>query len=61
MDRIKKHADTVILMITIITSLLTSVMWMNTKFTELEKDILVIKTVLIIKGVMPIELAKAGE
>jgi hypothetical protein len=61
MDWIKKHADTVILMITIITSLLTSVMWMNTKFTELEKDILVIKTVLIIKGVMPIELAKAGE
>lgn len=57
MEWFKKHVDTVI----ILGSILSSVVWMNGKFNELEKDILVIKTVLILKNIMPSELAKAGE
>lgn len=54
MDWFKKHVDTVI----ILGSILSSVIWMNGKFNELEKDIIVIKTVLILKQIMPAELAK---
>jgi hypothetical protein len=53
MDWIKKHTDTVL----ILGSILSSVFWMNAKFNDLEKDLLVIKTVLIMKGIMPTELA----
>lgn len=53
MDWFKKHADTVV----ILTGILTSVIWMNNKFNEIEKEMAVIKTVLIMKGVMPHELA----
>ena len=55
MNDIKKHVDT----IAIITSIICCVLWMNGKFNELEKDITIIKTVLIMKGVMPAELAAA--
>lgn len=53
MDLMKKHIDTVI----IIGAIISSVLWMNTKFNSLEKDILVIKTVLIMKNILPTELA----
>lgn len=49
MEWFKKHADTVI----ILGSMVTSVLWMNGKFNEIEKDLTVIKTVLIMKGIMP--------
>ncbi len=54
MEIIKKHVDTVI----ILGGILGSVLWMNGKFNELEKEIAIVKTVLIIKGIMPEALAK---
>lgn len=53
MDWFKKHMDTVI----ILGAFATSVLWMNGKFNELEKDMAVLKTVLIMKQIMPPELA----
>ncbi len=64
MDWIKKHVDTVI----ILTAFGTSVLWMNGKFNDvdkrfndIEKDISTLKTVLIMKNIMPVELAKCKE
>lgn len=57
MDLIRKHVDTVV----IIGSILTACLWMNGKFNELEKEIAVMKTVLIMKDIMPLELAHKGE
>lgn len=61
MDLFKKHVDTVI----ILGGILSSVFWMNGKFAEMdkrfndiEKDIVMIKTVMIMKNIMPNELAK---
>lgn len=53
MELIKKHVDTVV----ILGGILSSVLWMNHKFNSIEKEILVMKTVLIIKDVMPKEIA----
>jgi len=53
MDLFKKHVDTVI----VLGGILTSVLWMNGKFNKLEKEVLVVKTVLIMKEVLPKELA----
>lgn len=60
MDWIKKHVDTVI----ILSAFGASVLWMNSqfngvgsRFSEIEKDLAVIKTVLILKNIMPSELA----
>ncbi len=53
MDFFNKHIDT----IAIISSIIASMLWMNGKFNELEKDIVMIKTVLIMKNIMPSELA----
>lgn len=53
MDLLKKHVDTVV----ILTGILTSVIWMNSQFNALNKEITVIKTVLIMRGIMPNELA----
>jgi len=56
MDWFKKHTDTVI----IIGAIASSILWMNgkfndvdTKFSDLEKEMAIIKTVLIMKGIMP--------
>lgn len=65
MEWFKKHTDAVI----VLTGILGSVLWMNTQFSKinekfgsLEKDIAVLKAVLICKDVMPKELAvKKGE
>ncbi len=54
MDWFKKHLDTCI----ILTAFGGSILWMNGKFNDLEKDITMIKTVLILKNIMPAELAK---
>ncbi len=61
MDWFKKHTDTVVILGAVIGSML----WMNTKFndidkrfTEIEKDIVMIKTTLILKNILPKELAK---
>ncbi len=57
MDWFKKHTDTVI----ILTAFAASLIWMNGKFNEIEKDMAVIKAVLVMKNIMPAELAKAIE
>jgi hypothetical protein len=61
MDTIKKHLDTVTIIITTIATILAGVMWLNTRFNELEKEIAIIKTVLIMKNIMPTDLAVNGE
>lgn len=64
MDWIKKHVDTVI----ILTAFGSAVLWMSGKFNDVEKDIAslrtdiaVMKTVLIMKNIMPVEMAQAKE
>jgi hypothetical protein len=64
MEWFSKHVDTVV----ILTAFASAVLWMNGKFNELdarsasmEKDIAIIKTVMVTKNIMPCELAKAGE
>lgn len=61
MDWIKQHVDTVI----VLGALITCMMWMNTRFNEIDgrfsgidKEMAVLKTVLIMKNIMPCELAK---
>lgn len=57
MDKLKKHIDTII----ILSAFASSLLWMNGKFNDLEKDITIIKTVLIMKNIMPTDLAKVSE
>ena len=57
MDWIKKHADTVM----ILGAILSAMLWMNGKFNDLEKDVAVIKAVLIIKNILPQELAQKDQ
>lgn len=60
MEWFKKHTDTVI----ILAAFAASVLWMNGKFNDIEKeinnlktDIAVMKTVMIMQKIMPSELA----
>jgi len=62
MDWLKMHADTVV----IIGAIIGSIFWMNGKFSDIktemsaiEKEIAIVKTVLVMKNVMPVELAVA--
>ena len=59
MDFFKKHADAIVTISVIVGSLV----WMNGKFNELEKDIAkvdkevsILRTVMIMKNIMPNEL-----
>jgi len=54
MEWMKKHCDAIM----VIGAILTSMLWMNGKFNDIEKDIAVIKTVLVMKQILPAELAK---
>lgn len=53
MDWFKKHTDAVM----VITAIIGCMLWMNGKLNGIEKDMAVIKTVLIMKNIMPGELA----
>lgn len=57
MEWFKKHVDTVIILVAFGASLL----WMNGKFNDIEKDMAIIKTVLVMKNILPAELAKKEE
>lgn len=64
MDWLKKHTDTVI----VVGSIVTCMLWMNGKFNDIDKkfsdigkEIAVMKTVMIMRNIMPSELAKAKE
>ncbi len=61
MEWMKKHVDTVI----ILTAFGACLLWMNGKFNEVDRqfsevhqELAVMKTVLIMKNIMPIEMAK---
>ncbi len=49
----EKHSDVVI----VLSAIVGSMLWMNGKFNEIEKDIAIIKTVLVMKEILPKELA----
>lgn len=49
----KKHTDTII----VLGAIFGGFLWMNAKFNDLEKDMAVMKTVLIMQKIMPAELA----
>ena len=53
----KKHVDTAI----ILGAFAASILWMNGKFNELERDMTIIKTVLVLKNILPSELAKGEQ
>lgn len=55
MEWFKKHVDTVV----ILSAFAASLIWMNGKFNELEKEIAVIKCVIIMRNIMPSELANS--
>lgn len=52
-----KHADACAVILTIIVTVFSSIIWMNGKFNELEKELAIVKTVLIMQKIMPSELA----
>lgn len=56
MDWFKKHTDAVM----VVGAILGAVLWMNGEFNEIRKDLAVIKTVLIMKGILPESLAKTN-
>lgn len=53
MEWFKKHTDTVI----VLGGILGAMIWMNGKFNDLEIRLVKIETILVIKGIMPSELA----
>jgi hypothetical protein len=57
MEWFKKHADTV----AILAGILGAMVWMNGKFNDMEIRLVKIETVLLMKGIMPTELAIKGE
>jgi len=56
-DWIKKHTDLIVML----SAFASAMLWMNGKFNEIEKDVAIIKTVLIMKQIMPAELCKGVE
>jgi hypothetical protein len=50
---LKKHADTIATIVVIV----AATYWMSSAIGELKKDIAVIKTVLILRNIMPQDLA----
>ena len=71
MDWFTKHADTA----AVLGSVLGAVIWINAQFgdvqtqfgvvhaeiSKVKEDVAIIKTILIMKGLMPCELAEKGE
>jgi hypothetical protein len=52
-DWIKRHADTMVIIIAVV----GAAMWMNNSIKDIQKDVAIMKTVLILKGIMPPSLA----
>lgn len=49
-----EHVDTIV----VLAGILSAVLLMNEKFNEVEKELAMIKTVLVVKGIYPNELCK---
>ncbi len=56
-DWLKRHADTVVIM----AGILGSFLWMTGKINDIDRKLIRIETVLIIKGIMPSELAAKSD
>ncbi len=54
MEWFRKHTDLIIML----GAFASAMLWLNGKFNDIEKDIAIIKTVLVMKNIMPVELAK---
>lgn len=54
MDWFKKHTDTAL----ILGSILSAMIWMNGKFNDIDRRLVRIETVMIMKGIMPDSFAK---
>jgi len=64
MDWFKKHTDTVL----ILSAIFSSFLWMNGQFNDIRKDmaslkeeVFIMKTVLIMRGIMPQALAQTPQ
>lgn len=57
MDWLKKHTDLMVML----SAFASAMLWMNGKFNEIEKDVAIIKTVMVLKNIMPAELCKNKE
>jgi hypothetical protein len=64
MDWFKKHVDTVV----ILSAFAASILWMNGKFneverkiSELDKELAIVKTVMIMQKIMPVDLCHTPE
>ena len=57
MDWFKKHGDTIIIIGTFALCFWNMNEKMNDRFNTIDKDMAIVKTVLIMKGIMPAELA----
>lgn len=53
MDWLKQHADTIV----ILSSFAVCFWTMNEKINQIDKDVTVIKTMLLLKNILPTELA----
>lgn len=53
MEWFKKHTDTVM----VLSALLGAMIWMNGKFNDVDRRLVRIETVMIVKGIMPSDLA----
>jgi len=61
MDWFKQHGDTIVILSSFALCFWSMNEKMNDKFNAIEKDLAVIKTVLVMKNIMPNELAQAKE
>lgn len=57
MEWFTKHADAVM----VIGAIFCSMIWMNGRLNSIEKDIAVMKAVMVMQKIMPSELATKGE
>lgn len=54
---LKKHADTIVIL-----GVFASAFWnLNEKISAIEKDMAIVKTVLIMKNIMPTDLCKVAQ
>lgn len=58
MDWLKQHADTIVILSSFALCFWNMNEKMNEKFNSIEKDMAVIKAVLVMKNIMPCELAR---
>lgn len=59
MDLIRKHAETLKILGGVATGLIFSCMWINGKFNEVNTRLTKIETVLVMRGIMPQEMASS--